>query len=224
MNHAMASSLRRLTFGALAGMVLAILCGVLFGWLGDEIPEPDTVRFEDRLRAVVHGEAEPRVTQVMMVATAIGSVIPVVILTLVACSALWMGGMHHGSALLGAAVLGAGVLTFALKLFFHRPRPEPYFGVAIPGTFSFPSGHSLLALTFYGMLAHLAASRVDRFTLRAAIWTTAALVILLIGFSRIYLGVHYPSDVLAGYAAGVVWVLTVVFVERIFRRTRLREG
>ncbi len=128
--------------------------------------------------------------------------------------------MRRQAVVLAIAIMGAAVLSYALKLGFHRVRPEPYFGLAVPGSFSFPSGHSLVAMCFYGVLAHLVNSRIPHGLIRAAIWAFAAVMVLLIGFSRVYLGVHYASDVIAGYAAGVVWVLTIVLVERPMRQSR----
>src|SRR5260370_36869525 len=103
---------------------------------------------------------------------------------------------------------GALVLDLALKYAFHRPRPVPFFGAA-PHSWSFPSGHSLFSFCIYGVLAGLFIARVKSWPLKIAIWCAAAALIGMIGLSRIYLGVHYPSDVLAGYLAWAGWVHAV---------------
>jgi undecaprenyl-diphosphatase len=107
-----------------------------------------------------------------------------------------------------------------LKLCFHRPRPEAFFGLAIPATYSFPSGHALTATCFYGVLAGLLAARTRPLAGKAGLWALAATLAALIGLSRVYLGVHYPSDVLAGYAAAVVWMAAVRVGYGLRRRRR----
>jgi hypothetical protein len=97
-------------------------------------------------------------------------------------------------------ILGALVLDLSLKYAFHRPRPVPFF-VPAPYTYSFPSGHSLFSFCFYGVLAGLLTRRIRSRRWRVLIWTLAALLVATIGLSRVYLGVHYPSDVIAGYLA-----------------------
>jgi len=99
---------------------------------------------------------------------------------------------------------GALVLEIWLKLAFHRARPAAFLGLASPDSYSFPSGHALYAMCLYSALASITAGR------RMLAWTAAGLMIALIGFSRIYLGVHYPSDVLAGWSIGWFWTRSVL--------------
>ena len=98
------------------------------------------------------------------------------------------------------------VLDQLLKVAFHRPRPPTLFGLAGPAGYSFPSGHALVSFAFFGALAVFAAPR------RWLRYIVAALPVAAIGYSRIYLGVHYPSDVLGGWAAAAVWVFSVTFI------------
>jgi undecaprenyl-diphosphatase len=107
----------------------------------------------------------------------------------------------EGVALLVAAAGGVG-LMIALKALFHRPRPAEIFSHL---GYSFPSGHSFFALTIYGMLAY----RLSRYAPprhRPLIWAVAAALVLLVGFSRVFLGVHYPSDVTAGFLVALPWL------------------
>jgi undecaprenyl-diphosphatase len=112
-------------------------------------------------------------------------------------------------ALLGAVVLGGTLLSEALKLLFRRARPDPYFGFAAPDSYAFPSGHAVSSVCFYGVLVLLLAPKLRWRGARAALWTVAAALAGLVGLSRVYLGVHYPSDVLGGYAVAVVWIAAV---------------
>jgi undecaprenyl-diphosphatase len=107
------------------------------------------------------------------------------------------------------AALGAEALDQIMKLLFYRPRPEPFFGLASPVTHSFPSGHAMVSCCFFGVLAAILAARQPSLLKRIAIFAAAALLVALMGFSRVYLGLHYPTDVLAGYAAAVVWLAVV---------------
>jgi Membrane-associated phospholipid phosphatase len=84
-------------------------------------------------------------------------------------------------------------------------RPEPFFGTA-PETYSFPSGHALFSACFYGALAWLLGAALRNFGARAAIWAMSLALIAAIGLSRLYLGVHYPTDVIAGYLVAVFWI------------------
>jgi undecaprenyl-diphosphatase len=107
------------------------------------------------------------------------------------------------------AAAGGEALDATLKVLFRRARPEVFFGYTAPSTYSFPSGHAMLSACFYGVLAAVIAQRLESRAQRAAVWIAAAVTAATIGLSRIYLGVHYPSDVLAGYAAAIVWVFSV---------------
>ncbi|HEV7843048.1 MAG TPA: phosphatase PAP2 family protein, partial [Pyrinomonadaceae bacterium] len=119
---------------------------------------------------------------------------------------------------------GAIALNVTLKLSFKRTRPTAFFDTPLPSSYSFPSGHALLSLCFYGALAAILVPHLSRAAPRVLVWTAAALLVALIGFSRIYLGVHYPSDVLAGYAAAIVWVALVGAGDQMLRRkSRARE-
>jgi len=105
-----------------------------------------------------------------------------------------------------------------LKVSFARARPIPFFDTLLPDSYSFPSGHALYAACFYGVLAWLVAARIRDRSLKILIWVLAVMIALLIGLSRIYLGVHYPSDVIAGYAAAIVWVLTVIWADLLLKK------
>jgi undecaprenyl-diphosphatase len=103
-----------------------------------------------------------------------------------------------------------------LKLAFHRPRPVAFFG-STPSSYSFPSGHALGSFCFYGILAAILATRVRGRGAKFCVWMAAVLLVAMIGVSRIYLGVHYPSDVIAGYCAGAVWVGAIGILDRNLR-------
>jgi undecaprenyl-diphosphatase len=100
------------------------------------------------------------------------------------------------------------VLTTILKAVFQRTRPELFDSGYQASFYSFPSGHATVAVGFYGMLTVILAYRLEGLA-RWAVAVCGVLVVLLIGFSRLYLGVHYPTDILAGYLAAPLWVVSV---------------
>jgi undecaprenyl-diphosphatase len=149
----------------------------------------------------------------MQVISFMGSGTALVFLMAVAVYLLCHFRRSRAAALLAITMAGSFGISLVLKSTFHRPRPAAFFG-ALPNSYSFPSGHALNSLCFYGTIAAIAFMYVRRPRVRWAIWLTAALIIGMIGFSRICLGVHYPSDVIAGYCAGIVWVRLMVLLGR----------
>ncbi|MEO6050825.1 MAG: phosphatase PAP2 family protein [Pyrinomonadaceae bacterium] len=190
-------------------MVAAISAIFLFAWLGEEILEGDTLAFDNAVRQSIHSFSNGWLTTLMQAVTFCGSTIFLSIIAVAAVALFLRNGHKHSAALFAVTMAGAVILNFILKISFVRERPLPYFETALPASHSFPSGHALYALCFYGSLAWIYAAREHKWVRQAAVWTLAASLIVLIGLSRIYLGVHYPSDVLAGYAAAFVWIMAV---------------
>ncbi len=118
------------------------------------------------------------------------------------------------TALLPVVLAGAELLNLVLKLSFHRPRPE-YAFVNLE-TYSFPSGHAMISTAAYGAFAYLAWSRLRTRQARLALVAGTAVLVALICFSRLYLGVHYLSDVLAGAAGGAFWLAVSIALLTIY--------
>jgi membrane-associated phospholipid phosphatase len=190
----------------IVGFALAVLALAVFSWLAAGIWSGQTLQFDSFVRGTVHSWASPPLTRAMRMATFLGSAF--VLVPLGALAACWLVRTRrkHAAWLFVLAALGGEVLENLLKLFFRRPRPEPFFGSLRPSTYSFPSGHATLAFCFYGVLAVILAARLRSPARKAALLLSAGLLALAIGVSRIYLGVHYPSDVLGGYAAAAIWL------------------
>jgi undecaprenyl-diphosphatase len=154
----------------------------------------------------------------MIVASAIGESYVLLPLSAVIVFALWRSGHRHRAILFTIAMTGALLVDEALKLTFRRARPQPFFDYPLPHSYSFPSGHALFSVVFFGTLAALISPGLHAKWKRALLWAAAALLAAIIGFSRVYLGVHYPTDVIAGYAAALVWVLAVALGNRFLRQ------
>jgi undecaprenyl-diphosphatase len=203
-------------------LLVAAITLFIFGWLAEEVLEGDTKQFDTFVRTAVHQLATPGLTRLMQAFSFLGSVAAVTTMCLVAiCVSLYFRRART-AALLAITMLGVAVLDVALKHAFHRPRPTAFFGPT-PSSYSFPSGHAFGALCFYGVLAAILAALVRRRVMKFFLWMAAALLIGMIGFSRIYLGVHYPSDVIAGYLAGAVWVAAVLSLDKILAAQRNEE-
>ncbi len=184
--------------GAMAGVVsLALLAAAVA--TGTAAP------FDSLIREAIHRQASSGLTELARLFTLVGSSPVWVPATVIAAGVLWLKGLRRRACAIALAMSGAILLDNGLKAIFHRARPEAFFGAA-PTSYSFPSGHALFAACFYGALAAVVAAGIRKPVWRAAIWVGALCMILGIGLSRIYLGVHYPTDVLAGYLVGGAWL------------------
>jgi len=205
--------LKLLEVAVVASLAVAVLCLILFGWIAEEMLHGDTLRFDMSVRTWVHQFASPGLTRTMIFISLLGDQILIVELILVLLIFLVVG-WRRAAAWLAITMLGVQLLDSVLKHEFHRVRPQPFF-VAAPTSFSFPSGHAITAFCFYGVLAGLLTDRINSRAVRIVLWTFAAILVIAIGLSRIYLGVHYPSDVIAGYLAGAVWVGTIIVLDHV---------
>lgn len=205
----------------LANLAVAVLSVFLFAWIAENMVHDRTLAFDLGIRNAVHGWASAWLTRCMFAATFLGGD-GLVIVAAISTLAFYRMRWRRGAAWIAATLAGALVIEMALKFAFHRARPVPFYG-NIPHTYSFPSGHSLFSFCFYGVLAGLLSARLRSRKLRWLVWASAALLIVAIGFSRIYLGVHYPTDVLAGYLAAAVWTSTLIVLDRM-RKKRKSAG
>jgi undecaprenyl-diphosphatase len=183
----------------------AIACLLVFLALAAAMISGAMLPFDMSARSAVHSLASSDLTELAKFFSFIGSAFVWVPATLVAISALSLTRRYKQARAIGGSLFGAVLLDNGLKVLFHRARPEVFFGVS-PDTYSFPSGHSLFATCFYGTLAAALTREFESALRRTIVWGTAVLTTLCIGWSRIYLGMHYPSDVLAGYLVGTAWL------------------
>ncbi|MEO5651129.1 MAG: phosphatase PAP2 family protein, partial [Ginsengibacter sp.] len=118
-----------------------------------------------------------------------------------------------------AVALSSLLLMFLLKLFFERPRPSNPLLMQAAG-FSFPSGHSLMSITFYGLLFYIIFQNVKNILWRLSLAVLLIFMVLMIGFSRIYLRVHYASDVIAGFCVGIIWLIVSFWILSAIENSR----
>ena len=213
---------RLMSAALIIGLLAAAAALALFSWLGEEVLEGEVFSFDVLIREMIPSLASPRLTGVMLAASLYGGPRVLVPIGLGVALVFLFKGWTRGALLVVVTLAGAGLLNWLLKLSFARERPEALFEYPLPGSPSFPSGHSLYAASIFGGLAALLAPRLRHRALRIAVWSGGTILILLIGFSRVYLGVHYPSDVVAGYSVGVIWVAAVALGDRVARHRRRR--
>ena len=198
-------------------VVIAILVPVaavvVFAWLAEEVLKAGTEQFDALIRTTVHQLSSPTLTQIMKAFSFLGEASVLVAMSVLVIILLSFFHRAREAVLLAITMTGAVGLDVALKHAFHRPRPVSFFG-ASPHSYSFPSGHALASLCFYATMAAILSAQVRRRSARLCIWIAAALLVGMIGLSRVYLGVHYPSDVIAGYCAALFWVEAVSLLNR----------
>ena len=183
--------------------------------------------FDLWLRGQVHSYAHPLLTQFMWFASWVGSGWVLWPFGMLLAALLDRAGRRRDAALFALAVVGANLINEEMKLLFHRVRPAPWFGYPLPGTYSFPSGHAFVSCCFFLCLAEVLVRDTWPLPWKAATWLAASACTLTIGLSRVYLGVHYPTDVLGGFVAAIVWTTVIRVAHHRWqgRRSRvLAEG
>jgi undecaprenyl-diphosphatase len=197
-------------------LVAAFLSLCLFVWIAETFSNPRTQAFDLSIRISIHQHASHVMTQAMVAFSRLGEPGVAIGATLTIGVFLWLR-RYRAALWMVISLVGAALLNVSLKLAFHRLRPLAFFGPQ-PGDFSFPSGHALVCACFYGTLAGLIADRIRPVYGRALIWALSLFVIAGVGLSRIYLGVHYPSDVIAGYLVAAGWVSILIALDRLWIR------
>jgi len=172
------------------------------------------VRWDVEFARWLHTHSSPALVRVFEVLTLGGNVIVLALLTSAAVLLLLRRRAINDALLVASVALGIEILNAVLKLVFHRPRPELAF--VHLDTYSFPSGHAAGSAAIYGVLAFVLATRV-RGAARVAVVAATVVFVALIGFSRLYLGAHYLSDVLAGLSLGAAWLFGWLLLALVFR-------
>lgn len=196
------------SIGLLLAIGLALAGTALFGFfeLAEGVLEGETQAFDDAVLRWIHAHAPPWTEPVALEVTRLGETLVLTLLTAVCALLLRLAAGRFAAWLMVAAFAGGAILNTLLKQLFARDRPEIFTNPAdAVSTSSFPSGHAMLSMVTYATLAWLILHQGPPRSARIAVPLVAGLLVLLIGASRLFLGVHYPSDVLAGYAVGFAW-------------------
>ncbi|MDQ0497059.1 phosphatase PAP2 family protein [Paenibacillus brasilensis] len=200
-------------------LFISFLCAIGFGGIALLVSDKKIVQFDNVIISFVQGLESPALTTIMKFFTFIGSGIPVAVISIAIFFILYKILHHRRELILFIwVVTGSALLNGTLKLVFHRARPTLHRIVNANG-FSFPSGHSMAAFSLYGVIAFLLWRHISTSTGRGILIVCSSAMILMIGVSRIYLGVHYPSDVLGGLLASGSWLaISIWFYQRYQER------
>ena len=212
----------RLTRGGFLGLqltgsiVVLIAATWLFAAIAEDVVTGDRITIIDaRFSEWLHNHGGRTLTQFMLLVSDVHATLPVLLATAGVCSYLWIRRLRFWVLTFVISVGGGSLLNVLLKVIFHRPRPYFENPILILKSYSFPSGHTLMAAVFYGTLCALIVSRTRNWKWRAAATVGAITLIALVGFSRIYLGAHYLSDVVAAMLEGVAWVTLSLVAVRL---------
>jgi undecaprenyl-diphosphatase len=217
--------LRRFTWIATIVLLLGTLA---FLGIADEVMEGDTQRLDQRILSAMRVPGNPAqpigpawVEESFRDFTGLGGFGVLSLLTAATVGYLWLQGKRRAAVHLLIAIGGGLLVSLALKAGFHRPRPDLIAQGAMVYTSSFPSGHSMLSAIVYLTGGAMLALLHERRKVRVYILGCAMLATALVGISRVYLGVHWPTDVLAGWAGGAAWAaLCWLFAQHFHSRTR----
>jgi undecaprenyl-diphosphatase len=189
----------------LSGALIAIVCTWAFSEIAEHVRAGGTQAFDDTIMRWIAQHQYHGLQVAMLEITSLGTGTVVTMIVAIAGLFLWLNQHQHSAILLIAATLGGMVLDNLLKIGFNRPRPEIFEWGTYAVSSSFPSGHAMSSVIVYGTVAYLAARLQRNVRSRVLTMLIAAIIIVLICASRLYLGVHYPSDVIAGVVIGLGW-------------------
>lgn len=198
----------------LASVLVIGLLLLFFAWLAGEVMEGDTEAFDRRLSLLLRNPANPLqplgppwLVEMARDVTALGSFSVLAILLLAVVSYLLLAGRRRAASLVLIAVIGGDALNHLLKIAFDRARPDIAGQAARVFTASFPSGHATLSAIAYLTMGALLTRITTSHRIRVFFISAALALTFLVGLSRVYLGVHFPTDVLAGWCIGAAWAL-----------------
>jgi undecaprenyl-diphosphatase len=189
------------------GLAVFVAMTLILGEIAEDIRNGEPLTLVDaQINSWLHVHRSTQLTTLFLVITSLGSTIPVICIAVVAGLYFLWRRQPYWLAAIWITVFGGMLLNRFLKLVFYRPRPHFDDPILSLTGYSFPSGHTMAATVLYGILAVLLVTKVKRKRSKVLIALAASLLIALVGFSRMYLGAHYLSDVLGAIAEGLAWM------------------
>ena len=194
----------------------------LFLRIGNEILEKEVFSFDTILTNFIYSMRSPQMTSLMLFFSNLGG--PFFLFLLSVAIIIYLFKKRRRDALIYSFILYTGViLNVVLKEIFQRPRPH-HLPLISEDFYSFPSGHAMNSFVFFAAFSYFILRETSNKKITIIVSTISILLVLLIGISRIYLGVHYPSDVIAGYIAGFIWFLSAILLDKTVIFERLRKS
>jgi len=203
------------------GMVLLLLSGLVFHELAKAVMGQEAITVLDvQVAHWFNAHAAEPFTSLMLGVSAVHSVAGMVVLFCVLAAWLWRQRATYWLLALAFSVPGGMMLNVVLKHVFQRARPVFEDPLVTLATYSFPSGHTTAATCFYGLLASYLVIARPAWSVRLGTVAVCVAMVLLVAFSRVYLGAHYVSDVLAAMAESVAWLAVCITAISTLRRRR----
>ena len=211
-----------LGFHLVIGLLVFAGMTLILGEIAEDIINGEPLTITDaQLNTWLHAHRSPQLTTTFLVITALGSTLPASCIAVVVGLYLLWRRQTYWVAAVWLSVFGGMLLNKFLKYVFHRPRPHFDDPILALTSYSFPSGHTMAATVLYGVLAAYLVSRTRDWRWRSLIILSSSILILLVAFSRVYLGAHYLSDVLAAMAEGLAWLsLCLTGVYSLLQRSK----
>lgn len=208
------------TVYVVVGLIVCIVSLLIFGNIVDGVTENESiVQFDTALANALHNEATPTSTSFFITVSLFGGTILFVWAAGVAIVLAWQ--RQWLALVIWFVTIGGGqLLNMVLKEFFARPRPTFTSPLVIAQYYSFPSGHAMMSFIAYGMLAYLICLVLKNNAQRLVVILLASFIVILIGISRMTLGVHYFSDVIAGYSVAALWLFICISAWRYVHQRR----
>ncbi len=198
------------------GLLIAAFSLWGFYEIAEEVLERETQSIDTRILLTIRQWHTPLLDRVMVVMTNIGNPSVLLVASLLLAAFLLWRKQRAETVTLAIAAVGALGLNTVLKELFARSRPELWQRTVDVNFYSFPSGHAMMSVVVFGIIGYLLATHLPRW--RIAIATGTVLLVCAIGFSRLYFGVHWPTDIVAGYSAGIVWLVACILSLEIWKR------
>lgn len=212
-------------------LMTLFLSVLIFIEIGNQVTEGTTQQFDESIIKYFRSPAnisEPVgpafINEFMRDVTSLGGGTVIALITIFVLGFLILQKRYNTMWLVLAATIGGGLITFGLKEFYGRDRPDLIFRLVEVSSLSFPSGHSMISAVVYLTQAAIIARIQKKMRIRIYILSVAMFLTFIIGLSRVYLGVHYPTDVLGGWTIGLAWASFCWFVTRYLeRRNKLKQ-
>jgi undecaprenyl-diphosphatase len=207
------------------GGIASVGAGYLFGELAEQVGPATTVvnRVDQAINTWFGHERQPAMSVLLRAATTIGGTGGLALIVAVVAGALLVGKQRACAIFLVVTAVAGALLNLGLKMIFARSRPDLASALAAARGYSFPSGHAMGSFITFGALASVALRQRWPWKAKSAVLAIALTMTILVGLSRVYLGVHWASDIIGGWTAGAVWLTSAATAFEILLRLRRRR-
>ena len=204
----------------IVGLISCLIIIYVIAQISDEVLEKEAFAFDKFILLWIHSFANPTLDSIMRFITRLNDPITVTVIAVIILGLLLWRHYYSEAQIFVVNCLGGVVLSYGLKSVFGKVRPALWQSVIEDNSFSYPSGHALGSTVLYGFIAYLIATRYPRFSL--LIYAVVVSLIGAIGLSRLYLGVHWPTDIVGGYGIGFLWLTFCITMLKLKKIKRLK--